>query len=166
MNTTANKYAKTVLAGMAIAVLSAGAYARGGEGCEYGPGYGPGAGYGMHGGWMGEHPERAQKIREEHLAALHDKLKLTAQQEPAWKKFAASKPVAEKVPRLDPAEMEKLTSPQRLEKGLEHMRAVEASLAEHLAALKEFYAVLTPEQQKIFDEHQPSRRWAEKKGRR
>lgn len=145
-----NKTLKMILAGMAIAALSASVYARGGEGCEYG--YGPGYGYGMHGGSMGMHPERMEKMREEHLAALHDKLKLTAQQETAWKKFAASKPILDKTTRPDPAEMEKLNAPQRLEKGLEHMRAMEARMTEHLAALKEFYAVLTPEQQKIFDE--------------
>ena len=51
--------------------------------------------------------------------------------------------------------MEKLNAPQRLEKGLEHMKAMEAKLTEHLAALKEFYAVLTPEQQKTFDQQMP-----------
>ena len=98
----------------------------------------------------------------EHLAALHDKLKLTAQQETAWKKFAAQQPMLDKADRPDPAEMAKLNAPQRLEKGLEHMRAMEAKMTEHLAALKEFYAVLTPEQQKIFDEQMPrfgERRW-------
>ncbi len=156
-----NKTLKMILAGMAIAALSASVYARGGEGCEYG--YGPGSGYGMHGGQMGMHPERMEKMREQHLATLHDKLKLTAQQENAWKKFAASQPMLDKTARLDPAEMEKLNAPQRLEKGLEHMRAMEARMTEHLAALKEFYAVLTPEQQKIFDEQTPPRRWQEQK---
>ncbi len=158
-----NKTVKILLAGVAIAALSANVYARGGEGCDYEYGPGPGYGYGMHGGWMGHHPERMQQMREQHLAALHDRLKLTAQQEAAWKKFAASQPVPDKTARLDPAEMEKLNAPQRLEKGLEHMRAMEARMAEHLAALKEFYAVLTPEQQKIFDEQTPQRRWQEQK---
>lgn len=159
MNTTVNKSVKMILAGMAIAALSASVYARGGEDCDYGYGHG----YGMHGGGMGMHPERMEKMREQHLAALHDKLKLTAQQETAWKKFAASQPIPDKSARLDPAEMEKLNAPQRLEKGLEHMRAMEARMTEHLAALKEFYAVLTPEQQKIFDEQTPPRRWSEQK---
>lgn len=140
-----NKSVKMLLAGMAIAALSASVYARGGEDC----------GYGEHGGMMGMNPERMEKMHEQHLAKLHDKLKLTAQQEPAWKKFAANKPMLDKTARPDPAEMEKLNAPQRLEKGLEHMKAMEAKLTEHLAALKEFYAVLTPEQQKIFDNQMP-----------
>ena len=151
-----NKSVKMILAGMAIAALSASVYARGGD-CDYG--YGPGPGYGMHDGRMGMNPERMEKMHEQHLAALHDKLKLTAQQETAWKKFAAQKPMFDMANRPDPAEMEKLNAPQRLEKGLEHMKAMEAKMADHLAALKEFYAVLTPDQQKIFDDQSMPRRW-------
>jgi hypothetical protein len=137
-----NKSLKMLLAGAAIIAMSAGAYARGGEGCE-------------HGGMMGWDSAKMEKYHEQHLTKLHDKLKLTAQQEPAWKKFTANNPMADKAARPDPAEMQKLNAPQRLEKGLEHMKAMEAKLAEHLAALKEFYAALTPEQQKIFDEQTP-----------
>jgi periplasmic protein CpxP/Spy len=104
---------------------------------------------------MGWDSAKMEKYHEQHLAKLHDKLKLTAQQEPAWKKFTANNPMADKSLRPDPAEMAKLNVPQRLEKGLEHMKAMEAKMTEHLAALKEFYAVLTPEQQKIFDEETP-----------
>jgi Spy/CpxP family protein refolding chaperone len=145
MSTTMNKSVKMILAGMAITALSASVYARGGEDC----------GYGGHGGMMGGDPAKMEKYHEQHLAKLHDKLKLTAQQEPAWKKFAANNPMADKSLRPDWTEMEKLNAPQRLEKGLEHMKAMEAKMTEHLAALKEFYAVLTPEQQKVFDEHTP-----------
>lgn len=140
-----NKSVKMILAGAAIIALSANAFARGGEDC----------GYGEHGGMMGMNSERMEKYHERHLAKLHDKLKLTAQQETAWKKFAAQPPILDKARRPDRAEMEKLNSPQRLEKGLEHMKAMETKLAEHLAGLKEFYAVLTPEQQKIFDDQMP-----------
>lgn len=148
MNTSMNKSVKMILAGLAIAALSANVYARGGD-CDYGPGYGG------HGPMMGWDSAKMEKYHEQHLAKLHDKLKLTAQQEPAWKKFTANNPMADKSLRPDPAEMAKLNAPQRLEKGLEHMKAMEAKMTEHLAALKEFYAVLTPEQQKIFDEETP-----------
>jgi len=133
-----NKSVKMILAGAAIIALSASAYARDSEGC----------GYGEH----GMDSAKIEKMHEHHLAKLHDKLKLTAQQETAWKKFAAASTVPNKDARPDPAEMDKLSAPQRLEKGLEHIRTMETKLGEHLAALKEFYAVLTPEQQKIFDE--------------
>ena len=140
-----NKSVKMRLAGAAIIALSASAYARSGEDC----------GYGEHGGMMGMNSERMEKYHEQHLAKLHDKLKLSAQQEPAWKKFAAVDPMADKSLRPDPAEMEKLNAPQRMEKGLEHLKVMETKLSEHLAALKEFYAVLTSEQQKTFDENMP-----------
>jgi Spy/CpxP family protein refolding chaperone len=140
-----NKSVKMILAGAAIIAMSTGAFARGGEDC----------GYGEHGGMPGMNPERMEKMHEKHLDTLHDKLKLTAQQEPAWKKFAAVNPMGDKSARPDPAEMDKLNAPQRLEKGIEHMKAMETKMTEHLAALKEFYAVLTPEQQKIFDEQTP-----------
>jgi len=140
-----NKSMKMILAGAAIIAMSAGAYARGGEDC----------GYGGHGGMMGWDSAKMEKYHEQHLAKLHDKLKLTAQQEPAWKKFTANNPMADKAARPDPAEMQKLNAPQRLEKGLEHMKTMETRMTEHLAALKEFYATLTPEQQKTFDEQTP-----------
>jgi Spy/CpxP family protein refolding chaperone len=139
-----SKSVKMLLAGAAIIAMSASAFARGGEDCAYGE-YGP----------MGMRPERMEKMHEQHLTKLHDRLKLTSQQETAWKKFAASEPMRGKLDRPDPAEMEKLKAPQRLEKALEHMRTMETNLTEHLKALKEFYAVLTPEQQKIFDEQMP-----------
>jgi periplasmic protein CpxP/Spy len=145
MNKVFNKSAKMILAGMAIAALSASVYANGGEGCAHGD----------HDGMMGMNPERMEKMHEQHLATLHDKLKLTAQQDPAWKKFASVTPTPDKFARPDPAEMAKLNAPQRMEKGLEHMKAMETKMTEHLAALKEFYAVLTPEQQKIFDAQMP-----------
>jgi Spy/CpxP family protein refolding chaperone len=154
MNKVLNKSAKMILAGLAIAALSASAYAHSGGDC----------GYGGHGGMMGGDPAKMEKMHEQHLATLHDKLKLTAQQEPAWKKFTANNPMADKSARPDPAEMAKLNAPQRLEKGIEHMKTMETKMTEHLAALKEFYAVLTPEQQKTFDEQTP--RFGDRRGHR
>lgn len=153
MSKAVNKSVKMLLAGAAIIALSTSAFARGGEDCGYG-----------HGGMMGMDPARMEKFHEQHLATLHDKLKLTAQQEPAWKKFAAQSPIMDKANRPDPAEMAKLNAPQRLEKGLEHMRAMEKRMSDHLAALKEFYAALTPEQQKTFDDSMP--RFGERRGPR
>lgn len=139
-----NKSLKMLLAGVAIAAVSASVYARGGDDCGYGGGP-------MMGGMKSE---RMEKMRAEHLAKLHDKLKLTAQQEAAWNKFAASTPMGN-MERPDPQQLEKLNAPQRMEQGLEHMRTMEKKMAGHLAALKEFYAVLTPQQQETFDDSMP-----------
>jgi periplasmic protein CpxP/Spy len=144
-----SKSAKMLLAGMAIAALSASVYASSEDGC----------GYGAHGRMMGWDAVRMEKYHEQHLARLHELLKLTPQQEPAWKKFSAVNPVPDASMRPNPAEMEKLNAPERLEKGLERMKLMEAKMTEHLAAVKEFYAVLTPEQQKVFDDQMPRPGW-------
>ena len=102
-------------------------------------------------GWHMDQKKMAE-MRTAHLKALHNTLKLDAKQETAWNKFAASfdtMPIA----RPDKAEWEKLNAPQRMEKMQEGLRKHEEHMSEQLAALKEFYAVLTPEQQKAFDKH-------------
>jgi protein CpxP len=85
-------------------------------------------------------------------AELHDKLKLNATQEAAWKTFiadAAPKPMGK---RPDRAEFAKLSAPERMERMLGMMKEREAHMATRLASLKTFYATLTPEQQKVFNE--------------
>ncbi|MDD5056436.1 MAG: Spy/CpxP family protein refolding chaperone [Sideroxydans sp.] len=146
-----NKSVKMIMAGVAIAALSASVYARGGDCGDWGGG--PMMGGGSMKGGM--NIERMQKMHDARMTNLHDKLKLTSKQEAAWKKFAAFDPVRG-TNRPDPAEMDKLNAPQRMEKGLERMREMETKMAEHLAVLKEFYAVLTPEQQKVFDDEMPA----------
>lgn len=89
---------------------------------------------------------------EKHQAALHDKLKLTSAQEPAWKSFVDSvTPTALPMP-FDRKAFEGLNAPARLEKMLDRLKEHEAKMQSHLTALKSLYAVLTPEQQKIMDD--------------
>lgn len=89
-------------------------------------------------------------------AKWHDDLKITAAQEPAWQTFVGKiKPVKPAVPPQRPSKEDwaKLTAPERLDHRMEFLKRAETRLAEHTAAVKEFYAVLTPVQQKVFDEH-------------
>jgi Spy/CpxP family protein refolding chaperone len=44
-----------------------------------------------------------------------------------------------------------LSTPERLDKQLDMMRKREAFAEQRIAATKDFYATLSPEQQKIFD---------------
>lgn len=103
------------------------------------------------------HHKRDEGKFKEHMAKrqaeLHDKLKLTPAQEPAWKTFAASMTPPEHGTRPDRAEWDKLSAPERMEKMLAKMKEHEAKMADRLAAMKTFYAVLTPEQQKIFNDN-------------
>ncbi|MFZ6655160.1 Spy/CpxP family protein refolding chaperone [Undibacterium sp. TJN19] len=106
-------------------------------------------------GQPGDPAKWAEKMKEriaKHQAELHDKLKITAAQEPAWKTFIDAMTPAAMPARPDHKAMEKLTTPERMEKSLEKMKEHLAKMQNRLAALKTFYAVLTPDQQKIFDE--------------
>jgi periplasmic protein CpxP/Spy len=96
--------------------------------------------------------------RGEHMAMrqqkLHDTLQLTASQESAWAAFvAATKPAGDAMRghRADRAAMHALPAPQRLEKAIERSKQRTAKMEQRLAALKSFYAVLSPAQQKAFD---------------
>lgn len=109
-------------------------------------------------GGMGgsHHGEQHAKHQEAHHKMLHDALKLTAEQEPGWKKLMESE--QHKPSTAQPVDWAKLTAPQRAEKMLEFSKARQEQMGEHVAALKVFYATLTTEQQKTFDDfHSGSR---------
>jgi periplasmic protein CpxP/Spy len=111
-------------------------------------------GMGMHGADGMDHAKMAEKMKagmEKHQKELHDKLKLTAAQEPAWKTFTDAIAPGAMPAHPDRAAMEKMTAPERMEKMLAMSKERQAKMEGHLAALKTFYAVLTPEQKKILD---------------
>lgn len=95
-----------------------------------------------------------QERMEKHRAMVHDQLKITADQETAWKTFIEStsqhmqKMMGE---RPDHHVHETLSAPAMLEKQLERSKEHVTMMQKQLDALKTFYAVLTPEQQKTFD---------------
>ena len=95
---------------------------------------------------------RMAELYAKRQARLHDQLKITAQQESAWATYqAAIKPVAPTGPRPARGEFAKLSAPERLGKMIEHTKAREARMQEHLVALNAFYTQLTPEQKAVFD---------------
>jgi len=88
------------------------------------------------------------------LGSLHDALHLTAAQEPAWRDFQlASAPTADQAARQRAAQsmLPHLTSPQRVDLSMAAMQADMETLRARGAALKRFYATLSPAQQQIFD---------------
>ena len=93
----------------------------------------------------------AERIAQHHQR-LHDKLKITPAQEGAWKTFTAKATPTAPPNRPSRDEAAKLSAPQRMEQMLGMMKEHEARMTERLAAVKEFYAVLTPAQQAIFNE--------------
>lgn len=106
------------------------------------------AGCGPMGGGSAKFAEQIEKRQ----AQLHDKLKLTAEQEAAWKTFSEKMKPSGARDRPDLSGMESLHAPERMEKMLAVMKERESQMAGRVAAVKAFYAVLTPEQQKLFDE--------------
>lgn len=109
---------------------------------------------GMHGMERGAEQRREAMVHRQ--AILHDKLKLTGSQEAAWKTYIeASTPPqgANRPDRPQRADWEKMSAPERMEKMLAMMKEREAHMATHLAAMKTFYATLSPLQQQIFNDN-------------
>lgn len=101
---------------------------------------------------MAEHRAKRAEHRAKRQAQLHDALKLNASQEQAWNAFVASMKPAERAKRPDRAAWASLSAPARMEQMIERSKQRTAAMESRLAALKTFYAVLTPEQQKVFDQ--------------
>lgn len=123
---------------------------------------GPRAGMG-HGGPMGMRghmdPAKMEAMVAKHHAELKAKLKITADQDGAWTTFtAAMRPPADMMmdhKRPDRAEMDKLTTPERIDKmhamRVQHMADMNAVMDKRDDATKAFYAVLSTDQKKTFD---------------
>lgn len=118
-------------------------------------------GHGMHDGQgrMGQMSSDRMKTRmAKHQAELKAALKITATQEAAWATFtAAMMPPADGMANRPTREdIAKLTTPERIDKmkalRTEHHTAMNAAMDKRADATKAFYAALSPEQQKVFDE--------------
>lgn len=138
-------FRKHLLVGIVTLGLGAGSFAAYAQKPDCGP---MGASYGGHDRWS----ERMKERMEKRQAELYDKLKLNANQEAAWTAYVAKLKPGERPARPDRAELDKLSAPERMERMLGFMKEGEKRMTEVLAATKEFYAVLTPEQQKIFND--------------
>lgn len=104
-------------------------------------------------------PEQQAKFAKkmaQRQAKWHDELKITPAQETAWQTFLGKiKPVrpAGEPQRPNKEDWAKQTAPERMEHRMAFLKRAETRLADRTAAVKEFYAVLTPVQQTVFDEH-------------
>lgn len=128
------------------------------------PGTGPSAGPAAHGQsmGMGKHdPAKMQARMTQRLAELKAKLKVTPAQEAAWTTFTdAVKPTPHTTPRASMAashaELSKLPTPERLDRmralHAEHMAAMTTQMDQRAEATKTFYAVLSADQKKAFDD--------------
>lgn len=95
--------------------------------------------------------EKRTARHAERLTELKQKLAITPAQEPAWTRFAAAmqpQPGAQRLPRAD---IEKLSTPERIDRLRELRTQRNAAMDARLDATKAFYAQLQPEQQRSFD---------------
>lgn len=101
--------------------------------------------------------ERQAKMAErqaQRAAKLRAELKLTPQQEPAFAAFlSAGKPQQRPLAQAggERARLAALPAPQRLQMQIERQKQRTARMEARLAALNNFYAVLTPEQKQVMD---------------
>ncbi len=155
---------RKVIAGLitaaALAASSSFVYAQ----TDKGPGPGAERG-GMQHGPRGGHEGREHHGRwsnpkaavEGHLAALKVELKITPAQENAWQAFAtkarqqADAMIARHEQRKTQPQKTNLPAPEALAQRTERMKQHVASMEARTAAVKELYAVLTPEQKAIAD---------------
>ena len=97
--------------------------------------------------------QRAER-HARNMADLKTRLQITPAQEGAWTTFAAGMQPSARlvVDRVKfRAEMEKLTTPERIDKMQALKTQRDAEMTQRGNAVKALYAVLTPAQQKVFD---------------
>lgn len=100
-------------------------------------------------------PARWEARRAERLSGLKAKLNLASEQEAAWNTFTSATQTGmhrmggDRKAMRD--EFAKLSTPERIDRMQASSEMRRAQMAERAAAIKAFYAQLTPEQQKVFD---------------
>ena len=98
-------------------------------------------------------PAKMQEHMDQRAKRMHDLLKITPAQEGAWQAYlSALKSNMPQRGQFDRAAFKQLPAPERMEKRIEMSRDHISRMEANLAATKTFYAQLTPEQQKLFDE--------------
>jgi periplasmic protein CpxP/Spy len=107
-------------------------------------------GGGCHWGASGKGSAKFAEHMAKRQAALHDKLSLSPTQESAWKVFTDKMQAAAPVCPDAPATAT-LTAPERADRMAAFLATAQQQAATRAQAVKEFYAALSPDQQKTFD---------------
>lgn len=105
----------------------------------------------MQAKWAERRSARQASMAERH-AKLHDKLALSAAQEPAWAAYTAALKPGARGEHGQRGAWKALPAPQRMEKRIALARQRLAHMEARLAALNGLYSALTAEQRKVFDQ--------------
>lgn len=133
-----------ITAGLLVA-LAGSAMAQMGPGGMPGPGAQPGP-------RMERMHERMVQRHATRMNELKAKLQIEAGQEGAWKSFAdAMQPPVQPAPRPERATLEKLSTPERLDRLQAFAAEHQGHMQKRIDATRAFYASLNPEQKKTFD---------------
>jgi hypothetical protein len=139
-----NTFRKSIVVAVASLGLGTAALAASDPGAESTGGASHwGGAFGSHGAKSAEHMAKRQ-------AALHDKLSLSPTQEAAWKTFTDKLQATASV-RPEAAPVSTMTAPQRADRMVASLQTAQQQAVMRAQAVKEFYAVLSSEQQKTFD---------------
>ena len=102
---------------------------------------------------MREHKSEHKGERHtKHLGELKSKLNLQAAQEPGWSTFTQSMEHPARSARPERANMEKMTTPERLDMMQAKKAMRDARMQQRAEATKVFYATLSAEQKQVFDQ--------------
>jgi periplasmic protein CpxP/Spy len=113
----------------------------------------PGAGStgeAFHWGASDSHGAKSAERMAKRQTALHDKLGLSPTQEAAWKTFTDKLQATASV-KPETASVSTMTAPQRADRMVASLQTAQQQAVTRAQAVKEFYAVLSAEQQKTFD---------------
>jgi len=107
-----------------------------------------------HEGWpMKKMHDMMMKRHTRHMEELKASLQLKPEQEAAWTTFASSmKPQSMNMRPVPAAEFEKLTTPERIDKMQALLTQHHNAMQKRGEAAKTFYASLSDEQKKTFDQ--------------
>ncbi len=95
--------------------------------------------------------EKRAERQANRMAKFKEQLAITPAQEPAWARFTESMHAKRDFARPDRTGMDKLTTPERIDR-MRAMRAQRnAAMDVRMDAAKAFYSELQPEQQRTFD---------------
>jgi hypothetical protein len=114
----------------------------------------PGPQAGMpHASSMAKMHDMMMKRHAKHLDELKASLKLKPEQESQWTAFANSmQPMQMEHDRMMGADLSKLTTPERIDKMAAFKAQRDAQMQKRAEATKTFYATLSDEQKKTFDQ--------------